>query len=103
MIDIKDSLVKTLEENPDLYKIINSKDHVDVLEQICKQHTDLSNLKRNTYIKKDNILYNILETLIQKELVKKIDINDNIIYHITDVGEKLVNLYKNAKKEYNLQ
>ncbi len=103
MIDIKDSLVKTLEENPELYKIINSKGHISVLEEVCKENMDFENIKRNTYIKKANILYNILDTLIQKGLVKKIEVNKNVVYYITDVGEKLVVLYKKAKHDYNLQ
>jgi DNA-binding HxlR family transcriptional regulator len=102
MVEIHDSLVKTLEENTELYKIINSKDHLAVLEEIFKKNIAFEDIKKNTYIKKDNILYNILSTLTQKELIKEIEVNNNKIYYITDSGEKLVKLCQQARKEYNL-
>ncbi len=102
MVNIKDNLVKTLADNPELYKIVNSKDHISILKEIFKENLDFSNIKRKTYIKKDNIIYNILETLEQKELIKKIEVNNNIQYYITENGKKLINLYEEAKKEYNI-
>jgi DNA-binding HxlR family transcriptional regulator len=102
MVNIKEDLVKTLEENTDLYKIINSKDHLIILEEIFKKNTDFEDLKKNTYIKKDNILYNILSTLSQKELIKEIEVNEKKVYYVTENGEKLVKLCQQARKEYNL-
>jgi len=98
----KESLIKVLEDDPEVYTIINSKDHVAVLEALFKENHDFSKLKRNLYIKKDNILYNILGMLIQKGLAKEIEVNENKIYYITDEGKKLVELFRNAKKEFNL-
>jgi predicted transcriptional regulator len=101
-IKLKDTLVKTLEENPDLYKILNSKDHMKVLDTIYKGNSDFANIKRIVKLKKDTILYNILDTLINKKLIKKININKNNIYYITSVGKKFFELYKNTKEEFTI-
>ena len=98
----KDNLIKVLEDDPEIYVIINSKDHLAVLDRLFAENSDFNKLKRNLYIKKDNILYNILGMLIQKGLIKEIEVNENKIYYITDNGKKLVELFRDAKKEFNL-
>ncbi len=106
MSDNKDVLIKMLADEPKLLDVINSNDHLAVLDILDTNSFDFQNIKavltKYTYIKKDIILYNILETLIQRELVKKININDNKVYFITEKGKRLISLYKETKKEFNL-
>ena len=102
-INIKDTLVKSLEENPQLYKIFNSKDYILVLEEFyCKKNLNIEDLQRNINIKKYAILYNILDSLIKEKLIKKIKVDNNDIYFITDTGKKIIELYKKTKEEFKL-
>jgi predicted transcriptional regulator len=106
MSDNKDILIKMLAEEPRLMDLINSKEHLSVLEFLEKDSCDFLNLKSNLmkyiYIKKDIILYNILESLIQKELIKKIKANENQVYFITEKGKRFIELYRETKKEFNI-
>lgn len=106
MNENKDLLLKVLGEEPRLYKIINSKEHLKVLEILEKDNQNFQFIKnvveKDIYIKKDIILYNILDSLIESNLIKKINVNDNIIYFLTDKGKNFLKLYKQTKQEFSL-
>jgi len=106
MSDNKDLFIKLLSEEPKLIDVINSKEHLAVLEHLERDSSDFLNLKSNLmkyiYIKKDIILYNILEALTQRELIKKIRVNENQVYFITEKGKKFIGLYKETKKEFDI-
>lgn len=106
MAENKDKLIKILSEEPGLYDVINSKQHLYILEVLKKESQDLQHIKKDIpkdiNINKDIILYNILDTLTQKNLIKKIQVNNSEIYYITDKGKLLFDLYASAKKEYNI-
>jgi predicted transcriptional regulator len=106
MSDNKNNLIKMFTEEPKLLDVVNSKEHMAVLNILEQNSADFLNLKKDIlkyiYIKKDIILYNILESLIQKELIKKIGVNENKVYYITEKGKKFINLYKDTKKEFEI-
>jgi DNA-binding PadR family transcriptional regulator len=98
----KDKLITYIESDPDLYKIINSKEHILILELIGEKSIDIEELSRKTDFKKVSILYNILDNLLDKKYIKKLDVNKNKVYYITDEGKIILNLVKSAQKEFNL-
>jgi Fe2+ or Zn2+ uptake regulation protein len=101
--DLKESLIKMVEDNPQLYKIISSKDHMIVLEEIYKKkNIDIEYLQRNINIKKYTILYNILESLIKENLIKKIKLSNKDVYFINENGQKIIDLYKKTKQKFTL-
>ncbi|HOZ35720.1 MAG TPA: hypothetical protein PLK55_01935 [archaeon] len=106
MSDNKDNLIKMFSEDPKLLDIVNSKEHMAILTILEQNCADFLNLKKDVfkyiYIKKDIILYNILESLIQKDLIKKIGVNENKVYYITEKGKKFMSLYKETKKEFDI-
>ncbi|MDD3244835.1 MAG: hypothetical protein PHU47_01670 [Candidatus ainarchaeum sp.] len=106
MAENKDKLIQLLSQDPGLYDVINSNQHIYVLQILEKDSQEFQNIKKelpkDININKDIILYNILDTLIQKNLIKKIQVNKSQIYYITEKGKFLFKLYTDAKKEYNL-
>ncbi len=98
----KDKLIGILEQDPELYKLINSKPHISILKEISLKPIDFEQLKKKIYFKRISILYNILNTLIDKKLVNKLDINNKDMYYITDKGTKFIQLCKITEKEFNL-
>ncbi|HNW05474.1 MAG TPA: hypothetical protein PK655_01180 [archaeon] len=106
MSDNKNNLIKMFTEEPKLLDVVNSNEHMAVLNILEQNSADFLNLKKDLlkyiYIKKDIILYNILESLIQKDLIKKIGVNENKVYYITEKGKKFINLYKDTKKEFEI-
>ncbi|MDD3178083.1 MAG: winged helix-turn-helix domain-containing protein [Candidatus ainarchaeum sp.] len=98
----KDKLINILEEDPELYKIINSKEIMQILEQIKTKPQKKEEITRKIYFKKVSILYNILDILIKKKIIKKIDIENKEIYYITDKGNEFMDLCYIAKKKYNI-
>lgn len=106
MSENKDNLIKMFTEEPKLLDIVKSKEHMAVLTILEQNSANFLNLKKDVlkyiYIKKDIILYNILEALIQKDLIKKIGVNENTVYYITEKGKKFMNLYNETKKEFDI-
>ncbi|MFA5745367.1 MAG: hypothetical protein WCX82_02545 [archaeon] len=106
MSENKDVLLKMLADEPRLYDVLNAKEYLKILEILEKDSQDLQNIKnivgKDIYIKKDIILYNILDTLLQRDLVKKIKVNDNIVYFLTDKGKRFITLYTQTKQEFSL-
>jgi len=98
----KDKLITLVEGDPDLYKIINSEDHLRVLEAIATETINFDDLSRKTDFKKVSILYNILDNLLDKKYIRKIEVNKNQVYYITSEGKNIYNLVKNAQKDFNL-
>lgn len=95
-------LVEMIEKDPDIYKMLNSKIYIDVLEQINQNSKGIDELKRKIYFKNISILYNILDDLIKKKFIRKTKIKEKEIYFITENGREFIGLYQNAKKKYNL-
>jgi predicted transcriptional regulator len=106
MNENKDLLLKMLSDEPVLYEIIKSKEYLNVLEILEKDSYNFPILKslldKSIDIKKDVILYNILDTLKDRDLIKKIDVNNGQMYFLTDKGKKLIKLYNQTKQEFNL-
>jgi|GEM_PF-1316505 len=102
MVELNDLLIRFLEEDPELYKIIKSQQHMSVLREIAKENINFANLIRKIYFKKDTILNNILDTLIQRQLVQKINISNDVVYYLTEKGDSLMKLYDKNKKNYDL-
>ncbi len=106
MNENKDILLKMLSDEPVLYEIIKSKEYLNVLEILEKDSRNFQILKslleKSIDIKKDIILYNILDTLKDRDLIKKIDVNNGQMYFLTDKGKKLIKLYNITKQEFNL-
>jgi len=102
----KDILIKMLGDEPRLYDVINSKEHINVLELLEKDNKDIKSIKgairKDIYIKKDIILYNILDALIDRNLIKKIKINNNELYFLTEKGIDFLKIYKETKQEFSL-
>ncbi|MEI8364083.1 MAG: hypothetical protein WCF78_01335 [archaeon] len=98
----KDKLITLIESDPDLYKIINSKEHIKVLNIIALESLDFEELSRKTDFKKVSILYNILDNLLDKKYIKKLEVNNNQVYYITNEGKNIYNLVKSAQKDFNL-
>jgi predicted transcriptional regulator len=98
----KDKLITLIESDPDLYKIINSKDHIIVLGIIAEESLGFDDLSRKTDFKKVSILYNILDNLLDKKYIKKLEVNKNQVYYITNEGKTIYNLVKSAQKNFNL-
>jgi DNA-binding HxlR family transcriptional regulator len=102
MTDKKERLVEIIEKEPELLKILNSKEHIQVLLEINKKPQKHQELKVNIYFKNVSILYNILDTLVQNTLIKKIEIDDESTYYLTEKGEEFVQVYQIAKEKFNL-
>lgn len=106
MSENKDILLKMLADEPKLYDILKSKEHLLVLETLEKEDLNYQTLKtrlgKDIYIKKDIILYNILDTLISGGLIKKIKVNENIVYYLSEKGRNFVRIYMDTKKEFNI-
>lgn len=106
MSENKDILLKMLADEPKLYDIMKSKEHLLVLETLEKEDLNYQTLKtrlgKDIYIKKDIILYNILDTLISGGLIKKVKVNENIVYYLSEKGRNFVRIYMDTKKEFNI-
>ena len=98
----KDKLITLIESDPEIYKIINSKEHIAVLSIIGTESLGFDELNRKTDFKKVSILYNILDSLSDKKFIRKLEVNKNQIYYITDEGKAFISLVKNAQKDFNL-
>jgi len=98
----KDKLITMIETDPELYNIINSKEHIKVLEIITAGPTTFEELSKKTYFKKVSILYNILDNLLAKKYLRKLNVNQNDVYYITAEGKTFLNLVESAKKDFNL-
>jgi len=98
----KDKLITMIETDPELYKIINSKEHIFVLELFSTEPTTFEEILRKTDFKKVSILYNILDNLLAKKYLRKLNVNKNDIYYITAEGKNFLNLVESAKKDFNL-
>lgn len=95
-------LINMLQKDPDLYKILNSKPHLEILEEISKKPILFKDLQIKIYFKRVSMLYNILDMLIEKEFIKKIVLSDKETYYITETGNKFIQNYKASKEELNL-
>jgi DNA-binding PadR family transcriptional regulator len=106
MSENKDLLLKMLADEPKLYNIINSKEHLLVLEILEKDNKNFQFIKnvleKDIYIKKDIIIYNILDSLIDNNLIKKIKVNESDIYFLTEKGKSFLKLFKQTKQEFSL-
>jgi DNA-binding HxlR family transcriptional regulator len=102
MTDNKEKLIELIESKPKLLKIIQSKEHIQILQEIYKEPQKNQDLKLKTSFKNVSILYNILDTLIQSNLVKKMEIDEEYIYFLTDKGKELIELYNLAKNKFDL-
>ena len=98
----KDKLITLIESDPEIYKIINSKEHIAVLSIIGTESLGFDELNRKTDFKKVSILNNILDSLSDKKFIRKLEVNKNQIYYITDEGKAFISLVKNAQKDFNL-
>ena len=102
MSDKKERLVEIIETEPELLKILNSKEHMQVLLEINKKPQKHQELKVNIYFKNVSILYNILDTLIQTKLIKKIQLDEEEVYYLTDKGKDFVSIYIESKEKFDL-
>lgn len=104
MSENKEILLKMVSDEPKLYDVINSKEHLKLLEILEKDNQDFQLIKnalgKDIYIKKDIILYNILDSLIDRDLAKKIKINNKEFYYLTEKGKRFYKIYKETKKEF---
>ncbi len=98
----KDKLITMIETDPELYKIINSKEHIFVLELFSTEPTTFEEILRKTDFKKVSILYNILDNLLAKKYLRKLNVNKNDMYYITAEGKNFLSLVESAKKDFNL-
>jgi len=98
----KERLIEMIEKEPELLKILESKEHIAVLIEISKKPPKIENLKVNISFKNVSILYNILDTLIQNKLIKKIEVSKEQVYYLTEKGEEFVNVYKISKDRFDL-
>ncbi len=101
-MDKNERLIEMVEKEPELLKILNSEEHMRVLLEINRKAQKNEELKVNIYFKNVSILYNILDTLISNKLIKKTEIDKDIVYYLTDKGEEFVELYLNTKEKFNL-
>ena len=101
-MDAKDKIINYLETDPEIYKIINSKEHLLIFKEINKNPINFVDLSKKIDFKKVSILYNILDNLIAKKFISKVNIDKNELYYITDTGKEFINLYAKAKKDFNL-
>ena len=101
-MDENEKLVEMIEKEPKLLKVINSEEHMSVLLEISKKSQNNEELKTNIYFKNVSILYNILDTLLSNKLIKKTEIENNLVYFLTDKGNLFVNLYQNTKEKFSL-
>jgi len=106
MTNPKDVFLKMLSDEPGLYDVLKSKEHTLVLNILEKDNFDFNAIKaylsQQAYINKDIILYNILDTLIKKDLIKKININNKEIYFLTDKGKNFIKVYNQTRQEFSL-
>jgi predicted transcriptional regulator len=72
------------------------------LIEISLKPPKIENLKAKTSFKNVSILYNILDTLIQNKLIKKIELNEEQVYYLTEKGEEFVSIYKISKERFDL-
>lgn len=97
-------LIKMLSDEPKLYEIINSKEFMKVLEVLENGSFDFIYIKGNVgkdiYIKKDIILYNILDSLINRNLVQKVKVNEKEFYYLTEKGKQFYTIYKESRKNF---
>jgi len=98
----KEKLIEMVEKEPELLKIIQSKEHMAVLVEINKKPPKIEELKVNIYFKNVSILYNILDTLIQTKLIKKIQLDEKEVYYLTDKGKDFVSIYIESKEKFDL-
>ncbi len=98
----KERLIEMIEKEPELLKILESKEHIAVLMEIAKKPPKIENLKVNISFKNVSILYNIFDTLIQNKLIKKIEVSKEQVYYLTEKGEEFVNVYKISKDRFDL-
>jgi len=98
----REKLIEFIEKEPELLKILKSKEYMQVLEEISKEPPKIENLKVKTCFKNVSILYNILDTLIQKNFVKKIEVDKEEFYYLTEKGKEFFEMYKVAKEKFNL-
>jgi len=98
----KDKLITMIETDPELYSIINSKEHIFVLGLFIKEPRTFEEILRKTDFKKVSILYNILDNLLAKKYIRKLNINKNEVYYITAEGKSFLTLVESAKKDFNL-
>lgn len=98
----KERLIEFIEKEPELLKIIESKEHIDVLLKIFEKPPKIEELKTKTSFKNVSILYNILDALIHSKLIKKIEVGNEEVYYVTDKGEEFVKTYKVSKEKFDL-
>lgn len=98
----KDKVIEFIEKEPELLKIITSEQHMLVLLNIFEKPYEIEKLKIKTSFKNVSVLYNILETLILNDLVKKIELNKEQIYYLTEKGKEFTKTYKDSKKKFDL-
>jgi len=98
----KERLIEMIETEPELLKIIQSKEYMKVLEEINKKPPKIEFLKSNIDFKNVSILYNILDTLIQTNFIKKILLDEEEVYYLTDKGQEFVSIYIESKEKFDL-
>lgn len=102
----KDVFLKMLSDDPKLYEILNSNSHLKVMEILNEQNQDFQVIKnslgKDIYIDKDIIIYNILDSLINRNLAKKVKINEKDFYFLTEKGISFYKIYLETKKEFNI-
>jgi len=98
----KNKFITSIEKDPELYKIINSKEHMFIFQKIFENPRNDDEFKREDYFKNISILYNILDTLINKNLIKKITVNDNEMYYTTEYGNNFYKMYDITKNKFKL-
>jgi predicted transcriptional regulator len=101
-METKEKILNYLEMDPEIYKIINSKEHMLILKEIYKTTTNIDDLFKKTDFKKLSILYNILDNLLVKKFISKVNLDKNELYYITDKGKEFIGLYEKAKKDFDL-
>jgi len=98
----KNKFITNIEKDPELYKIINSTEHMFIFQKIYENPQSDEKFKREDYFKNISVLYNILDTLISKKLIKKITVNNNEMYYTTEYGNEFYKMYDIIKNKFKL-
>jgi DNA-binding HxlR family transcriptional regulator len=83
-------------------KLLDKQEQIIILELFTKKNVRTNNLYKMAIVKSYKTLYNLLDKLIERSLIKKINHNrKNVTYELTPKGLTLAYIIASNEKRFN--
>ncbi len=92
-----------IEQNPQFNKVASSKIYMAILRRLEKSSLSADKMHLEFTQVKGSDIDLILESLEKLKLVSKMDVLGQMLYSVSPLGKKLLEIYANAREEFSIE